>query len=407
MKAITIILFSISILSANALQEYINKAKPYSLLRLSKGVYSGNIIIDKPLTIEGKERGVVIRGDGNGTVITINSSNVTLKNLTISHSGDKFYTIDSAIRMNHCKECIIDRCRIEDSLYGVDMNMVNDSNITNSYITSNNREIEFRGNALKLYYASNNLFSNNTIQKSRDITLNYSNHNLFKNNRFIENRFATHLSLSHSNIFRNNFYQYNSVAIMIMGAKKTKIISNQILSSKGASGIGVVINGVADFRFEHNIVKFNAQGLYIEGGEKAKGMKRYIINNQISYNKEAIHFHQSIKDNTITHNKIVGNIEDITKDLPSKRESSNIIEYNYWDRYEGFDNNADNIGDTPHRVYQYANSLWQYNHKVKFFYASPIMSLLNFISELAPFIEPNLLLEDKKPYIKMSIAKKY
>ena len=43
MKFLTIILYSISILSANTLQEYINKAKPYSLLRLSKGLY---IIID-------------------------------------------------------------------------------------------------------------------------------------------------------------------------------------------------------------------------------------------------------------------------------------------------------------------------------------------------------------------------
>ncbi|RUM70091.1 MAG: nitrous oxide reductase family maturation protein NosD, partial [Sulfurovum sp.] len=75
-------------------------------------------------------------------------------------------------------------------------------------------------------------------------------------------------------------------------------------------------------------------------------------------------------------------------------------EYNYWDRYEGFDSNNDNIGDTPHRVYQYADKLWEYNHKVKFFYASPLMSLLNFISQLAPFIEPNLLIEDGKPLMR-------
>ena len=397
MRAISIIFLSISILLSNPLQKAIDHASPYSTIRLSKGVYIGNIIINKPLTIIGKEQGVTIKGDGNGTIIKINSSLVILKNLTIIHSGDKFYNIDSSIKMNHCQKCVIDRCIIKDTLYGIDMSMVSESNITNNYITSNNKDIEFRGNALKLYYSHNNLFLNNQIEKVKDITLNYSNHNIFRDNRVVNSRFATHLSLSHSNSFENNYYQYNSVAIMIMGGRDTKIINNQILSSKGTAGIGVVINGVSNFRFEKNRVKFNAKGLYIEGGEKTKGMKRYIIDNEISYNKEAIHFHQSIKDNTIINNKIVGNIEDIVKDIPSQINSSNKIEYNYWDKYEGFDSNGDNIGDTPHRVYQYADSLWEYNHKVKFFYASPIMSLLNFISRLAPFIEPNLLIEDMKP----------
>jgi len=402
MRFILITFLLISTLLSNSLQEAINHTSPYSTIRLPKGVYSGNIIIDKPLTIIGKEQGAVIRGDSNGTVIHINSSLVTLKNLTITHSGDKFYNIDASIKMNHCQKCLIDRCIIKDTLYGIDMSMVSESNITNNYITSNDKDIEFRGNALKLYYSHNNLFANNHIEKVKDVTLNYSNHNIFRDNKFTNSRFATHLSLSHSNIFDNNYYQYNSVAIMIMGAKDTKIINNQILSSKGSAGIGVVINGVSNFRFEKNRVKFNAKGLYIEGGEKAKGMKRYIIDNEISYNKEAIHFHQTIRDNTIVNNKIFGNIEDIVKDIPSKTNNSNKIEYNYWDRYEGFDSNGDNIGDTPHRVYQYADKLWEYNHKVKFFYASPLMSLLNFMSQLAPFIEPNLLIEDSKPLIQIT-----
>jgi nitrous oxidase accessory protein len=399
MKLILMLLFPLLTLFANPLQESIDKAKPYSLLRLSKGVYGGNIVIDKPLTIIGKEKGVMIMGEGSGTTITITSSEVTLKNLTITHSGENFQSIDSAIKMSRCRACVIDGCTLRDTLYGIDMSMVSDSNITNNYITSNGKEVAFRGNALKLYYSSNNLFFHNTIQRSRDISLNYSHHNLFEKNRFIENRFAIHLSLSHGTVLRENFYQYNAVAIMVMGAKDTKVIGNQILSSKGASGIGVMVNGVENFRFEQNRVKFNAKGLYIDGGERGKGMKRYIVHNEISYNKEAIHFHQSIKDNTITHNKIVSNIEDIVKDLPSKIDNSNMVEYNYWDRYEGFDSNRDNIGDRPHSVYQYADRLWAYNNKIKFFYASPLMSLLNFMSELAPFIEPNLLIEDRKPVV--------
>jgi len=185
--------------------------------------------------------------------------------------------------------------------------------------------------------------------------------------------------------------------MMFMGAQNTKVINNEILSSNGAAGIGVMIGGVSNFVFKNNRVSFNAKALYIQGQEKAKGMKRYIVGNEISFNGEALHFHASIKDNTITNNKIFSNINDVVKDAGKNFESSNVVEYNYWDRYEGFDKNRDGIGDTPFKVYQYADQLWHYNHKVKFFYASPVMTLLNFLSNLAPFIEPNLIMEDKKP----------
>ncbi len=403
MRFIFVLFLFMQILLANSLQNAIDKVSPYNIIELYSGVYKGDITINKPLTILGIEKGVEIKGNGNGTVIKINSSDVILKNLIISNSGDKFYDIDSAIKIKNSKRCLIDRCTIKNTLYGIDMSMVSDSNITNNKITSNGKDIEFRGNGLKLYYSSNNLFFKNIIKDVKDITLNYSHNNIFKENRFLNSRFATHLSLSHSNILENNFYQYNSVSIMIMGAKNTKIVNNKILSSKGSAGIGVVIKGVSNFKFKRNIVKFNAKGLYIEGGEKGKGIKREIIGNEISYNKEALHFHQSIKDNIIIDNRIFGNIDDVVKDLPSKINSSNIIKRNYWDRYKGFDRDGDNIGDRPYRVYQYFSRLWEYNNKVKFFYASPIMSALNFISELAPFIEPNLLIEDSEPILKKEL----
>ena len=401
-KLFLLLFFFSSFTFANPLQEAINSAKPYSTIKLSAGTYIGNITIDKPLIIVAIDKNVIIKGDGFGNVINIRSSDVVLKNLTITNSGDRMDKIDSAISIKNALHVEIDRCKILNSLYGIDMDMISDSKITNNYITSKKLQKSLRGNALKLYYSHNNLFESNIIEKSRDITLNYSNNNTFIKNKFINNRFATHLSKSHKNKFLNNIYKHNSVSIMIMGAMDTNVTKNTIQSSNGAAGIGIVIKGVEDFVFENNLLQYNAKGIYIDGQEKAKGIKRYINYNNISYNGEAIHFHVSIKENMITHNKIYGNIDDIVKDINGRFEKSNVVEYNYWDRYTGFDRDNDNIGDTPHQVYQYADQLWHYNNKVKFFYASPIMSLLNFISNLAPFVEPNLLLEDSKPVFKIN-----
>jgi nitrous oxidase accessory protein len=309
--------------------------------------------------------------------------------------------LDSAIKMSNVRECQIISCRLIDSLYGIDMAMVNNSLISDNYITSRDNLISLKGDGLKMWYADNNIIQNNTFDNLRDVTLTHSHSNIIKNNTFTNNRFALHVSLCDKNKIRDNTFKYNSVSIMIMGAKDTLVKHNLIQSSKGAAGIGVVIKGVSHFRLEDNTIRYNAQAIYIDSKAKERGMQRYFINNDISYNKEALHFHALIKNNTIKHNKIYANIEDVIKDIEGVATNSNIIQYNYWDRYTGFDRDGDNIGDTPHCVYQYADRLWHYNNKIKFFYASPIISLLNFLTAVAPFIEPNLLLEDKYPLLKL------
>ena len=399
MKFLLVVCIFISYLFANSLQEAINNAPAYSSIKLSDGVYAGDIIINKPITIIGIKDKTTIKGSGEGSVITIKSSDVTLKNITITNSGSRMDRLDAGISIQRAKNIDIDGCKIVDALYGIDMVMVENSTIQNNYITSKKFDISLRGDALKIYYSHNNTFQNNTIESVRDVTLNYSHHNRFIKNSFLKNRYATHISLSNDNTFIKNIYKYNSVSLMTMGAKDTNITQNTIESSKGAAGIGIVISGVANFHLTHNKIRFNAKAIYIDGKEKAKGMKRYISYNDISYNKEAIHFHVTIKDNTITHNKIYGNIDDVIKDTAGGFSKTNVVEYNYWDRYSGFDKDKDGIGDTPHQIYQYSSKLWHYNHKVKFFYASPVMSLLDFLAQLAPFIEPTLLLEDSSPLI--------
>lgn len=397
MKSFFIVLFLPTLLFSNILQKAIDSAPPYATLKLQDGIYKGNIYINKPLTIEGVGQHVVLKGDAHGSVVVIRSSHVVLKHLFIINSGINMQQIDAAISMKQVQNCEISYCTLLHVLYGIDMDRVNSSVIAHNYITTIKNNLSLRANALKLYYAHHNIIQENTIENVKDVTLNYSNYNLFKDNKFIGNRFATHLSLSHNNRFIGNIYKYNSVAMMFIGTKNTKVIQNQILSSNGAAGIGVMIGNVENFIFQNNKISFNAKALYIQGQEKAQGMKRYIVGNEISYNGEAFHFHASIKDNVITNNKIFSNINDVVKDAGKNFEVSNVVEYNYWDRYEGFDTNNDGIGDVPFKVYQYADQLWHYNHKVKFFYASPVMTLLNFLSHLAPFIEPNLIMEDKKP----------
>jgi len=67
----SLLVLFLPLLGANILQEAIDNAPSGSILKLPAGVYKGNITIDKPLTIIGKEAGVIIDGEGKGTVIKV------------------------------------------------------------------------------------------------------------------------------------------------------------------------------------------------------------------------------------------------------------------------------------------------------------------------------------------------
>jgi len=401
-KFLFIIFLSIStLLSANALQDAIDNAPEGSILKLPAGVYKGSIVINKPLTIIGKEDGVIIDGEGSGTVIKTIGSFITLKNLTIINSGERHHTLDAAISMQKGKQCEVSNCTIKDSLFGIDAQMINNSIMSNNKITSKDVELGLRGDGLRLWYSNDNLIKNNSLIKSRDMVIWYSHGNEITNNYGEHNRYSLHFMYAGKNIVRDNTYKFNSVGIFFMYSKDTVATGNIVKSSLGATGMGIGLKDVSNFTIKNNTVIYCAQGLYIDRSPFEPDTNNWIESNKLLYNSEAMHFHSLSENNIIKDNTILGNIEDIVNDSRGSKTNENEIEENYWDNYAGFDRDGDNIGDTSHKVYQYADQLWVYNPDVKFFYGSPVISLLNFLAKLAPFTKPLFLLEDKKPKVRL------
>lgn len=70
---------------------------------------------------------------------------------------------------------------------------------------------------------------------------------------------------------------------------------------------------------------------------------------------------------------------------------------NYWDDYQGFDRNADRVGDTPYELYAFTDQLWMEQPYARFFKNAPMLEALDFLERLAPFTSPVLLLKDDAP----------
>lgn len=401
MKSFLLIFFLLSSLSANLLQEAIDKAPSGSILKLPAGTYKGSITINKPISIIGKDANVIIDGENTGTIITINSSFVTLKNLKIINSGDRHENLDAAIKISNASQCEIADCTIKNALFGIDMQMVHNSIISNNFITSKPLDLGLRGDGLRLWYSNDNIIKKNSLIKSRDMVVWYSHGNEIVDNYGKHNRYSLHFMYAGKNLIKNNTYEFNSVGIFFMYSQDSIAIGNTIKSSLGATGMGIGLKDVSNFTLKDNTIIYCAQGLYIDRSPFEPDTNDWITNNKILYNSEAMHFHSLSENNIIKENIIMGNIEDVVNDSRGSKTNENIILHNYWDNYEGFDKNGDNVGDTPHKVYQYADQLWVYNPDVKFFYGSPVISLLNFLAKLAPFTKPIFLFEDQEPKVRI------
>ena len=400
-KIFILVCFLSSSLIANILQKAIDNAPEGSILKLPAGVYKGNIVINKPITIIGTQKGVIIDGGNKGTVIKITGSFVTLKNLTVRNSGDYHHQLDSGITLNDGKQNEISDCIIENCLFGIDMQQVSNSIISNNYITSKDVALGLRGDGLRLWYSNDNLILKNSLIKSRDMVVWYSHGNLIKENYGEYCRYSLHFMYAGKNYVEDNRYKFNSVGIFFMYSQDTIATGNVIQSSLGATGMGLGLKDVSNFTLKNNTMIYCAQGLYIDRSPFEPDTNNWIIGNKILYNAEAFHFHSLSENNIIKENIVMGNIEDIVNDSRGSKTDQNEIIGNYWDNYEGFDKDGDNVGDTPHKVYQYADQLWIYNPDVKFFYGSPVISLLNFLAKLAPFTKPIFIMEDQKPRVRI------
>ena len=396
MRGLALLLLSLS-LCANVLQDAIDRAQEGSKLELPDGIYKGNIIINKPLIVKGTSHKTVLEGDGEGTVVTITSPFVTLENLTIRHSGAEHERVDAGIALKKVHHCKVLHCNLKDVLFGIDMQQSSECNVSYNQITSKPFDLGLRGDAIRLWYSNDNMLTHNRISKSRDFVVWYSHGNLIANNYGEYGRYSLHFMYTGKNFVKNNEFVHNSVGIFFMYSQDTIATGNIIKNSLGTTGLGIGLKDCSNYTIKDNKILYCARGLYIDRSPYEPDTFNHIEHNFILYNSEGVHFHSLSLNNIFKNNIIKGNIDTVVNDSYNTKITQNRWDGNYWDDYQGFDKNGDGVGDTPYNLYYYADKMWLLNPNVKFFYGSPVISILNFLAKLAPISEPVKLLTDPHP----------
>lgn len=397
MKIFAFILIMLNLSFANELQDAIDKANAGDIIELGDGVYKGSITINKPLSIIGIGQNVIIDGDGNGSVININSSFVNITNLTIQNSGDMPTNIDSAINVKNSNNINIGSNTIRDTLFGISFEKTNGSKIYNNKISSKNLPMGERGDSIRLWYSHENDIFDNNVSNSRDLVLWYSSKNKIIGNHGKNCRYSLHFMYAGENLVENNVFENNSVGIFFMFSEGSTARGNVVKNSIGAFGVGIGMKDTSDFKIYDNTLIYNARGLYLDQSPFQPGKINYYENNKILYNTVGIQFHATQHKSVFKNNVFKGNMEIVFNDTPESKLNLNEWSENYFDEYDGLDLDKDGYGDIPYNHYVYADKLWQSNPSIRFFYGSSVITILNALAKLAPFSEPEFLLKDDKP----------
>jgi nitrous oxidase accessory protein len=376
----------------------IEDAEPGAELPLPPGVYTGNLVIRKPIVLDGSA-GVVFDGLGQGTVIEVLADHVTVRGCTIRASGADVTGEPSAIRVI-AANATIDSNTIEDALFGIDLREAPDAVIRGNTITCKDLEPGRRGDGIRLWWSHGGTVEGNTIRGSRDMVFWYSEDLRIIRNTVTDSRYGLHFMYSHGSILEDNDLLSNSVGVYLMYSNGITLRRNRMRNNRGASGYGIGLKDCDDITIVGNALLANRVGVYVDNSPSSVDSTGLFEANMIAFNEIGLLATPNTHDNVFTGNAFVENEEPAATHgrgrLVLNSFSLNGVG-NYWSDYAGFDLDADGIGDVRHEPQSLFGAMLANEPNLRLFVHSPAQQAIEFTSRALPELRPESTLIDPSP----------
>ncbi len=319
-------------------------ARAGDVLILGTGRYLGPVLVDRPLTLTGGP-GVIIDGLGDGTVVTIDAADVTLRNLTVTGSGLNSEATDAGIKiLRKADRAVIENNQVLGNLHGIDVHGGHDAQVRGNIIEgTRQRRMNDRGNGIYVWNSPGTVVEGNSVRWGRDgIFSNASRKGSYRNNLFRDLRFAVHYMYTNDSEVSGNVSIGNHLGFAIMFSNRITIKDNLSLSDISH---GLLLN------FANNA---DVSGNQVVGGPDRctfiyNAHKNLIYNNRFQGCTIGIHFTAGSERNVLTGNAFVGNRTQVkyvgTRDIEWSFEGRG----NYWSDHASFDLDGDGIADSAFR----------------------------------------------------------
>lgn len=376
------------------LQLYVSLTPSGGILKLEPGIYSGPVVIDRPMTLDGDGK-VILEGGGKGTVITIKADGVTLRGLRITHSGESHDQVDAGILLDGANNTRIEDNELEEVLFGIHLKKAYDNVVRGNRIRSKAVEPTLRGEGIRLWYSSDNLIQDNRIDRVRDLVFANSPDNNIIGNQISASRVGMEFVFSPGNRVENNSIDGNDTGIMVIYSPDLVIKGNKLRHMRNFTSSALAVKESSQVLIEGNEILHCALGLTANSPIHPENVF-YLRGNHFAYNDIALYFYGEKGGHVIQGNRFKENLQQVAVSGPT---SAFLHDWhgNFWDDYQGFDRNGDGQGDQPHEIHLFADRLWMDRPMARFFRSSPTLEFIDFVERLAPFSKPDLILRDPAP----------
>lgn len=376
-----------------SIRQAVTIAQPGDTIVIEGGTYKeGNVIIEKSLTIIGNNY-PVLDGDNKFEIFTIHANNVSIEGVQFINTGVASINDLAAIKVLDSKGLRITKNRFANTFFGIHLSNSSYSRIEGNHLEANAEAERQIGNGIHLWKCNHITVNNNRVKGHRDgIYFEFVTNTLITNNHSEGNmRYGLHFMFSHNNEYIDNTFINNGAGVAVMYTTGVKMINNTFEHNWGSSAYGLLLKDIRDSFVSGNKFIENSVGIFMEGSSRIQ-----FTENVFSKNGYAIKLQASCENNVFSKNNFSANTFDIAT---NGSLVLNTVSRNYWDRYEGYDLNKDNVGDIPyHPVSMYAMVVEQMPTAV-LLWRSFLVLLMDKAEKAIPAITPENL-KDISPSIK-------
>ena len=380
------------------LQVALESAQPGDIIVVPAGHYSGPLIIDKPVTLDGKGQ-PIIEGNGHGDVITIEAPNVTVRGFVIRNSGDSLDQENAGIT-GLAPNLTIENNRFEDTLFGIYLKEAPNSIVRGNTILSKDLPVQRRGDGIRAWYSANSTIEDNYVTGSRDLVIWFSPDSVVRRNTVEYGRYGLHFMFSDNQLLEDNILRHNSVGAFLMYGRGLTMRRNVMHDNRGPSGYGIGLKDVDDIVAEGNRMVANRVGLYVDNSPREMNATVHFTNNLIAYNDTGANLLPLVKRNTYAENVFIDNGEQIGIVGSGQLKDNNwshLGRGNYWSDYAGYDADGDQVGDVPYQPQSLYEDLLASYPELRIYQQSPVADALDFATKAFPIFQPEPKISDDHP----------
>lgn len=373
----------------NVISEAIKKANAGDTLFINKGLYREcDIHVSKSLTIIGRGN-PVIDGQKKSEIFLVTADSTVLTGLTVQNTGTSSLSDMAAIRISKADYITISNNTLLNNTYGVYMQNTAHSIVKNNTIQTNTNEEYNSGNGIHVWRGDNLLIKNNKVSGHRDgIYLEFVIKSNIAGNTSVKNkRYGLHFMFSHDDTYRNNMFSENGSGVAVMFSNNVKMYGNTFQNNWGDASYGLLLKEITDGVIEKNIFTRNTVAIYMEGATRIHTQK-----NLFKDNGWAMRIQASSNQGSFTGNNFISNTFDVAT---NGTMVMNVFKRNYWDKYEGYDLDKDNIGDIAYFPVSLYAVITEKIPTAMILYHSFLTDIMDRVEKVMPSIIPDQLKDDE------------